>query len=125
MEHADMELSGALVGALVVATVAVAVAVYGGPRRRPAMTPGVTGGRVRLPSRALERAVIAAAGILVAMLVATHGTPGSVIAATFAVACLAFAVRRGSFPGLAAREPGPDDQVDDGYVDATQGLRHE
>jgi hypothetical protein len=125
MEHDAMRLGGALVGALVVATLAVGIAVAGGPRRRLAMTPGVTGGRVRLPSRALERVLIATAAVLLALLLGHLATVEAVIAATFAVACLAFAVRRGAFPGLAAREAGPDDDVDDGYVDATQGSRHD
>lgn len=124
MEHDAVRLGGALVGALVVAGVGVGVAVFGGPRRRAAMTPGVTGGRVRLPSRALERCVLAAAAILLALFVAHRSTPSTTIAAVFALACLAFAVRRGAFLALAAREPGPDDHVDDGYVDATQGPRH-
>jgi len=124
MDVDAVRLGGALTGALVVAAIGVAVAVRGGPRRRPSMTPGVTGGRVRLPARALERVILAAAAILLGLILARAASPSTVIGAVFALSCLAFAVRRGAFLPLAAREPGPDDHVDDGYVDATQGPRH-
>jgi hypothetical protein len=124
MDVDAVRLGGALLGAFVVAGVGVGIALRGGSRRRPAMTPGVTGGRVRLPARALERVALAASGILLAALLSRSATPSMAIAAVFAMACLAFAVRRGAFLALAAREPGPDDHVDDGYVDATQGPRH-
>lgn len=125
MDVDALRLGGALLGALFVAALGVGVALRGGPRRRPGMTPGVTGGRVRLPARALERVALTAAAVLLALLLLAAPTPSMAVAAIFATSCLAFAVRRGAFLALAARELGPDDHVDDGYVDATQGQRHD
>ena len=119
-----LRLGGAMTGALVIAAIAVGVALRGGPRRRPPTTPGVTAGRVRLSARALERVVLAAAAVMLGLILGRVASPSAVLAAGFATSCLAFAVRRGAFLQLSAREPGPDDHVDDGYVDATQGARH-
>lgn len=123
MDVDALRLLAALAGAITVASLAAGVALAGGPRRRPAMTPGVTGGRVRLPSRALERMALVAVGIVLGLLswLAEASAPG-VIASLFAAVCLAFALRRGAMLALATREAGPDDAADDGYVDGIPGL---
>lgn len=118
MDVDALRLLAALAGAVVVAVVAVAAALTGGPRRRPAMTLGVTGGRVRLPSRAMERMALVAVGVTAGLMFwLTPAAPATLITGTFVVVALTFTLRRGAMLPIAPREVGPDDIADDGYVD--------
>jgi hypothetical protein len=117
-------LAASVLGAMSVVAVAAIVALRGGPRRRPAATPGLLGGRVRLSSRSLERAIVIAALLLVVLVQEAASSIEVLYASVFAGVCVAFSIRRGAFLALPAKEPGPDDQADDGYVDGTAGPRH-
>jgi hypothetical protein len=122
MDGSGDQLAGALLGALVVASLGAAAALWGGPRRRPAVTPGVVGGRVRLSSRSLERAVLIVAAVLLMVLLDVAASVETVAAAVFSAMCVTFSIRRGAFLALPAKEPGPEDHVEDGYVDSTIGA---
>ncbi len=111
------------VGAGLFAVIAVVVSVVGGPRRRGRMTLGVQGGRVRLPSRTLERVLLVACCIAVVVIVSTLGrhldrdrAAVAFFATAWSASVVVFAIRRGAFmalrPGVGA------DRFDDGYVDA-------